>query len=75
MLTLNCWKSIRRDKSMGELVSFIFMMAGKDFLEVCACFFISGIFLSAFELKEIRKEISAKEIVHIIEKVTKEEQK
>ena len=65
---------------MGELVSFIwgcagfiFMMAGKDFLEVCACFFISGIFLSAFELKEIRKELSVKEIRGIIEHVNKEE--
>ncbi len=58
---------------MWGIIGFIYIAAGKEFLETCVCFFICGIFLGCSELKEIRKELSVKEIRGIIEHVNKEE--
>lgn len=58
---------------MWGIIGFIFIAAGRDFFKVCACFFLCGLFLACFELKEIRKELSVTEIKAIIEKVNKEE--
>ena len=44
--------------SMGWfLVGVIFVIAGKPFLEVAACFLLCGIFEGVFELYELRKEL------------------
>ena len=39
------------------LVGIIFMIAGKDFLEVAACFLLFGIFMGVNELSLMRQEL------------------
>lgn len=39
------------------IISIFFIIAGKPFLEVCACFVIAGIFSGAHELYLMRKEM------------------
>lgn len=51
---------------MWGIIGIVFIFAGKQFIEVCACFLISGVFLGAWELYELRKEFSAKELEKII---------
>ena len=38
-------------------VGIIFVIAGKPFLEVAACFLLCGVFEGAFELYELKKEL------------------
>lgn len=39
------------------VIGIIWSMIGKDFLEVCACFIIFGIFLGVEELADLRAEL------------------
>ena len=47
---------------MWGVIGFVWMIAGKPFLEVAACFLVCGIFSGAAELYEIRKEMEDWEI-------------
>ncbi len=49
---------------MSEIISLlwgiagvIFVMAGKDFIYVFACFLLCGVFLGAAELRDIKKAL------------------
>ena len=39
------------------LIGIIFMIAGKDFLEVAACFLLFGVFMGVNELSLMRQEL------------------
>lgn len=39
------------------IISIVWIVAGKPFLEVCACFLLFGIFDGLNELKIMRKEL------------------
>lgn len=39
------------------LIGIVFSIAGKDFLEVCACFILFGIFMGVQELHEMREDL------------------
>ena len=43
--------------AMWLIIGVIFAVAGKDFLEVCACFLLCGIFLGVNELALMRQEM------------------
>ena len=42
---------------MWGTIGTIFIFAGKDFLKVCACFLLCGIFLGVTEIRMLRKEL------------------
>ena len=42
---------------MWFLIGIFWAIAGKDFLEVCACFLLCGIFLGVMELNMIHKDL------------------
>lgn len=42
---------------MWFIVGIIFVIAGKPFMEVAACFLLCGIFEGCFELYEMRKSL------------------
>lgn len=44
---------------MWFIIGIFWVIAGKDFLEVCACFLLCGIFSGAYELYLMRKEMEA----------------
>lgn len=42
---------------MWFIIGIIWVVAGKEFLEVCACFLIAGIFMGVNELALMRQEM------------------
>ena len=44
---------------MWGLMGIVFSLAGKDFLEVAACFLVCGVFFGNAELNVFRHEIGA----------------
>ena len=42
---------------MWFIIGIVWVIAGKTFIEVCACFLLCGIFSGAYELYLMRKEL------------------
>ena len=56
------------------LIGFIFILASKDFLMVCACFLLFGIFSGLYEMNQLRKEIDIKELKNILERISNKDE-
>lgn len=60
---------------MWGFIGFIFVMAGKDFLEVFACFLLFSIFMGVSELHGLRKDLGNFKFKVGLKPVTDEELK